>query len=164
MKAVVSSVVAVGLLAGTVYAGFYLGLPSAVKSKRKAVEKDIRKKLDTITIVGQYITTVAGTGTGGYNGDGIAATIAQLSLPHGVFVDSAGDLYIADRANHRIRKVEATTGTITTVAGTGTGGYNGDGIAATTAQLFNPSGVMVDGSGDLYISDAFNNRIRRVIP
>ena len=112
------------------------------------------------------ISTVAGTGTGGFGGDGGAATAARLRTPRGVAVDGSGNLYIADANNHRIRKVDSS-GNISTVAGTGTGGFgtvgfNGDGAAATAAQLRSPQGVAVDGSGNLYIADTFNQRIRKV--
>ena len=105
------------------------------------------------------ITTVAGSGEPGYSGDGGPATEAQLTWPSGVAVDGAGNLYIADSENHRIRKVDAT-GTITTVAGSGEPGYSGDGGPATEAQLTWPSGVAVDGAGNLYIADRGNHRIR----
>jgi len=105
------------------------------------------------------ITTVAGGGNS--FGDGGTATEAQLRYPSGVAVDSSGNLYIADTGNHRIRKVD-TDGVITTVAGTGSSGYSGDGGAATEAQLSSPSGVAVDSSGNLYIADSGNNRIRQV--
>ncbi len=107
------------------------------------------------------ITTVAGTGSYGFSGDGGAATAANLANPAGVALDASGNLYIADSQNHRIRKV-TTSGIISTVAGTGTAGYNGDGVAATTANLNNPVGVTVDGSGNLYIADALNHRVRKV--
>ena len=111
-----------------------------------------------------FITTVAGTGTGGYNGDGITATIAQLNGPCGVFVDSAGNIYIADSSNQRIRKVDSITGLISTVAGTGTAGYllAEDGGLATAARLNSPTGVFVDSSGKIYIADNNNQRIRMV--
>ena len=108
------------------------------------------------------ITTVAGNGGVGYSGDGGAATSAQLYSPYGVAVDSAGDVYIADVLNSAIRKVAAGTGTISTVAGTGTLGYSGDGGTATSAELHYPDGVAVDSAGNLYIADALNNRIREV--
>ena len=106
------------------------------------------------------ITTIAGTGVEGYAGDGAAATSAQLDTPTGVAVDAAGNVYIADSHNHRIREV--STGIITTIAGTGTPGFSGDGAAATAAQLALPSGVAVDASGNLYIADTNNHRIRKV--
>jgi sugar lactone lactonase YvrE len=114
-------------------------------------------------IPGGTITTVAGNGTAGYNGDNIAATSAQINTPTGVAVDGAGNVYVADLNNQRIRKV-TPSGTITTVAGNGTGGYNGDNIAATSAELYAPAGVAVDGGGNLYIADARNCRIRKVTP
>ena len=94
-------------------------------------------------------------------GDGGPALQAQLHAPHGVAVDDLGNLYIADRRNNRIRKVDST-GTITTVAGTGEQGFGGDGGPAVQAQLASPTGVAVDGSGNLYIADQRNNRIRKV--
>ena len=99
--------------------------------------------------------------TTGYSGDGGAATNAGLNYPSGVAVDAAGNLYIADSDNKRIRKVD-TNGIITTVAGNGSAGYSGDGGAATNARLYYPTGVAVDASGNLYIADTENNRIRKV--
>ena len=109
------------------------------------------------------ITTVAGNGVGGYSGDGGPATAASLLVPKGVAVDAAGNLYIADTGNARIRKV-APGGTITTVAGNGVGGYSGDGGPATAASLDRPPGVALDAAGNLYIADYWNNRIRKVAP
>jgi sugar lactone lactonase YvrE len=107
------------------------------------------------------ITTVAGTGHGGYNGDHRPATSADLAAPCGVAVDDAGNLYIADASNDRVRRV-GTDGMITTVAGTGHGGYNGDHRPAISAELGAPSGVALDDAGNLYIADTENNRVRRV--
>ena len=109
------------------------------------------------------ITTVAGDGTEGSGGDGGPAVAAQLNRPAGVAADGAGNLYIADFGNNRIRKVDSA-GVISTVAGDGRGGYSGDGGTATAARLSNPAGVAVDGSGNLYIADTGNHRIRRLTP
>ncbi len=108
------------------------------------------------------ISTVAGNGTSGYNGDGIAATSAELNGPAGVFVDGSGNIFIADISNNRIRRVDHSTGLITTVAGSVTYGYNGDGIAATSATLYYPASVSLDDSSNIFIGDHFNNRIRKV--
>ena len=107
------------------------------------------------------ITTIAGTGEEGSSGDGGPAFAAQLNLPAGVAVDGAGNLYIADRGNHRIRRIDPS-GTITTIAGTGGRGFRGDGGPAVAAQLNFPAGVSVDGAGNLYIADEWNHRIRRI--
>jgi trimeric autotransporter adhesin len=111
--------------------------------------------------VGGIISTVAGNGGSGYSGDGGTATLAKLDSPMGVAVDSSGNLYIADTWNNRIRKVTAG-GIISTVAGNGNSGYSGDGGTATLAQLDYPTGVAVDSSGNLYIADTWNSRIRKV--
>ena len=107
-------------------------------------------------------TTAAGTGDPNYNGDNIPAIEADLKYPECVVVDTLGNLYIADTVNSRIRKVTKTTGIITTIAGTGEIGYNGDNIAATSATLYFPSGIAVDLTGDIYIADTSNNRLRIV--
>jgi hypothetical protein len=108
------------------------------------------------------ISTVAGTGSGGYDGDGGLAINAKLRKPNGVFIDSSGSIFIADTDNHCIRKVDGVTGNITTVAGTGSAGKTGDGGPATTAKLNKPQGVFVDTSGDIYIADTENCSIRKV--
>jgi len=109
----------------------------------------------------QQVTTVAGTGAAGYSGDGGPATSAQINLPSCVAVDTAGNIYISDGGNHRIRKVNEA-GTITTVAGTGRAGYAGDGGPAISARLFAPGGVAVDDKGNIYIADTYNNRVREI--
>ena len=119
-------------------------------------------RIRKVTASTGIITTVAGNGILGYGGDDSAATSAKLFNPVGVAVDGAGNIYIADVSNHRIRKVTALTGIISTVAGNGTGAYGGDDSAATLAKLFSPSGVTLDGSGNIYIADASNFRIRKI--
>ena len=107
------------------------------------------------------IRTVAGTGAAGFSGDGGSATNAKLNSPEGVAADGAGNLYIADHNNGRIRMV-AASGIITTVAGSVTNGFSGDGGSTTNARLDYPGGVALDTLGNLYIADGGNNRIREV--
>ncbi len=107
------------------------------------------------------ITTVAGTGAPGFLGDGGPATKAQLDFPAGIALDSAGNLYIADASNNRVRKVNPA-GIITTYAGNGNVAYSGDGVAATTTAVDRPEGVAVDSTGNLYISETSDSRIRKV--
>ncbi len=99
----------------------------------------------------------------GFSGDGGPATSAQLFNPTGVAVDAAGNLFIADFNNNRIRKV-TPAGVISTVAGNGSQGFSGDGGPATSAQLSGPESVAVDAAGNLFIADRYNDRIRKVTP
>jgi sugar lactone lactonase YvrE len=118
------------------------------------------------------IGVVAGDGIPGYRGDGRLGALAELNQPTGVAVDGQGDVYIADSANSVIRRVDARTGIITTVAGDyaadqandGQGGDTGDGGPATQAELQDPQGVAIDSAGNLFIADTFNNAIRVVTP
>jgi hypothetical protein len=107
------------------------------------------------------ITTVAGNGTFGYNGDGGAATNAGLPAPQGVAVDGSGNLYISSAANV-IRKVVASTGIITTIVGNGNNGSTGDGGLAINAQIYGPQTIAFDSSGNFYIADTSNSCIRKV--
>src|SRR5262249_53903562 len=107
------------------------------------------------------LTTVAGNGQKGYRGDGGPAVEASLNMPHEIQFDSRGDLYIAERDNHAIRKVDMTTHVMSTVAGTGTAGFGGDGGPGTTAQLRQPHIILYDNS-TLFICDIGNHRIRRL--
>jgi sugar lactone lactonase YvrE len=107
------------------------------------------------------ITTVAGGGTT-CPGDGLAATAACLTGPSDVVVDGSGNLYISDVTDARIRKVTATNQIITTVAGNGASGYSGDGVPATSTRLWSPRGVALDSSGNIYIADSGNERVRKV--
>jgi hypothetical protein len=107
------------------------------------------------------ISAFAGNGTPGYSGDGAAAVSAQLIGVAGIAADRFGNVYIADNNNHRVRKVNAA-GTISTVAGNGLAGFSGDGGAATAAQLNSPYGLATDDSGNVYVADEFNYRIRKI--
>gem|GEM_PF-5510464 len=127
----------------------------------------VRNRVRRVDHASGQITTVAGTGEAGYNGDNQPASAAQLSNPKGVAVNAAGDLYIADAAGpggagNRVRRVDHASGQITTVAGTGEAGYNGDNQPASAAQLNNPYAVAVNATGDLYIADTGNDRVRKV--
>ncbi len=117
-----------------------------------------------ITVSTGIISTVAGiAGSSGYNGDNIQATSATLYYPHDVELDSSGNMYISDRSNNRIRKVDVSTGVITTVVGTGTASSTGDGSVATSASTRGPCFSRFDSSGDYYISECEGNRVRKVM-
>ncbi|MFF9642906.1 NHL domain-containing protein [Kitasatospora aureofaciens] len=111
----------------------------------------------------RVIVTVAGCGVGGDAGDGEPAAQAQLGFPAGLAVDAAGSVYIADHANHRVRRV-GSDGVLETVAGDGRRGYGGDGGAAAAARLAFPAAVALDADGNLFVADEMNHRVRRVDP
>jgi hypothetical protein len=121
----------------------------------------------TVAVKSFSINTIAGNGGTSYSGDGGPAASAHITYPAGLALDPAGNLYIADAGNHRIRKVSAD-GTITTVAGNGIAAFSGDGGPATSAAIQitafgqSASGVVVDTAGNLYVADSWNNRIRKV--
>jgi sugar lactone lactonase YvrE len=117
------------------------------------------RRLDLAT---HRTSTVAGNGEKAYGGDGGLATAAALNMPHEIQFDPAGNLYIAERDNHVVRKVDATTGIISTFAGTGAPGFSGDGGPATRAQLRQPHSIAIDPRGKLLICDIGNHRIRQV--
>ena len=107
------------------------------------------------------VTTIGGDGTPGFKGDGGPVKDAKFNLPMGLALDSAGNLYVADSGNHRVRKI--SNGIITTIAGTGVGGFTCDSCAAPTSQLNSPTSVAIDGGGILYIADSANHRVRKVV-
>ena len=111
-------------------------------------------------VTGGIISTFAGNGTAGFSGDGSAANAAELNRPNSIAFDGAGNLYIADTGNARIRKID-TSGNISTIAGNGTVGYSGDGGNATAAEI-SPNEVAVDASGNIYIAELNNSRIRKI--
>ena len=118
------------------------------------------RRIDAAT---QTITTVAGNGTQGFSGDSGLATGASLNQPNRVSVNAAGNFFISDSGNNVIRRVDGTTGIITTFAGTGNFGFSGDGGAALSASFATPTGVVVDNQGNMYVGDLFSNRIRLVL-
>jgi len=117
------------------------------------------RRLDLSTGI---MTTIAGTGAGIYFGNGIPAVLASLKGPEGVALDAQENIYIADTQNDRIRKIDAATGIITTIAGTAFQGYTGDGDFATNARLNSPAGVVCDPQGNVFIADTKNNAVRRI--
>lgn len=117
------------------------------------------RRIDKLT---GLITTVAGTGLYVFNGDGILATDANLSYPTGIAFDAAGNLFVSDDGNSRVRRIDASTGIITTVAGKDFSGFNGDGGLAIDAELDGPAGLAFDAWGNLYITNQYNSRIRRI--
>jgi len=122
---------------------------------------DLNQRVRKVDYATGIISTICGTGVVGYSGDGGPATNAKVSYPNYIYVDSAQNIFFTDNGNHCIRKIN-TAGIITTVAGTGVAGYNGDGISATTAKLYYPGGITMDKAGNLYIADYYNNRVRMV--
>ncbi len=153
---------AAGFVDGNALGGAQFNLPGWIvmdSSGKMYVADSNNHRIRTIS--GGIVATVAGNGTAGYAGDSAAATAAELNSPGAVAVDKSGNLYIADTGNHVIRKV--ANGNITTIAGYGgTYGYQGDGGLATGALLYSPAGVIVDPSGNVYLSDSGNNLIRRI--
>ena len=110
------------------------------------------------------IKTLAGNGEASFSGDGGAATLATLNYPSGVASDALGNLFVADQRNHRVRRIDVSTGIITTVVGNGQPSFSGDGGAAVDASLAFPADVAVDLDGNLFVADSANHRIRRVDP
>ncbi|MEK7268395.1 MAG: NHL repeat-containing protein, partial [Nitrospirota bacterium] len=127
-------------------------------------EQSTPQKFAQLADLSGTVRFVVGTsaGAGRYHGDGGPASHATLNFPTAVAVDERGNLYIADTMNHRVRKVEAIAGTITTIAGTGQHRFSGDGGPAASAALNEPTALVVDGKGHLYIADQSNNRVRKV--
>ena len=120
----------------------------------------VNNRIRRVDTASGLITTVAGGGTGS---DGGPASSASLNLPYGVAFDATGNMFIPDSGNNRIRRVDAATAAISTVAGTGAQGFSGDGGAPTAAALYSPFAVAIDPAGNLYIADTQNYRVRKVV-
>jgi sugar lactone lactonase YvrE len=120
------------------------------------------QRLRRLDLTTKKLTTIAGNGERGYRGDGAAATDAALNMPHELRFDRQGNIYAAERDNHVIRRIDAKTGLISTVAGTGTAGFSGDGGPGTRAMLRQPHSIVFDRGGSLLICDIGNQRIRRL--
>jgi len=130
------------------------------------IADELNHRIRKVSLTSVTINTVAGSGptgtpSGSYGGDGGVATLANLNAPFGVALDSAGNIYIADNQNYRIRKVN-TSGIINTIAGTGVAGYTGDGTQATNAKIGYSHGITVDGAGNVYYSDLGSNVVRKI--
>jgi len=119
-------------------------------------------RIRKVNLTTNQITTIAGNGTQGFSGDSGPAIAATIDSPAGLALDSAGDLFISDTHNQRIRKITAATGIITTVAGTGAPGFSGDSQSATAATLALPHGLSIDNAGNIFVADTENHRIRRI--
>jgi sugar lactone lactonase YvrE len=150
---------------GLISTSMSFGLPSGIAfdvAGNLFAADPLNHRVWRVDAVTRQLTSVAGNGTPGFSGDGGAATAASLRGPSALALDSAGNLFIADQVNQRIRRVDGATRIITTVAGSGRFGFGGDGGPATRAQLYSPSGVALDAEGNLFIADRLNQRIRRV--
>jgi sugar lactone lactonase YvrE len=149
---------------GTAAASAWLGAPSGLavdQSGNVYIADNGASKIRKVTASTGIISTVAGTGTSGYSGDGGVATSAQISAINAITIDATGNIYFADFSNHRIRKIN-TSGVISTIAGTGTMGNAGNGGSATSATISYPNGIAVDSAGNVYFSQIYNHNVRRI--
>jgi DNA-binding beta-propeller fold protein YncE len=131
--------------------------------KRIYLADTFNNRIRLIDLAAGTVSTIAGNGNRGFSGDGGPAIEASFDRPRDLELGPDGRLYIADTDNHRIRVVDLGTGIISTVAGTGSAGFSGDGGPAGQAALHRPFGVAFDSNGDLYITDTFNNRVRKMV-
>lgn len=146
-----------------VFVGLYWPIAVAADTANNLYISDcLNNRIRKVNLSTGWIVTIAGDSSGGYSGDGGLATKAQISYPAGITVDKKGNVYFSDFGNAVIRKINAATGIITTVAGSGLSGFTGDGGPAISAKLLQPSDIAVDTLGNLYIADEGNNRIRKV--
>ena len=164
----------ISTIAGTGIAGFFGDGGAATAAKLNWPTGIVIDGLGNIIFSDQYnhrirkitpagiISTIAGTGTVSFSGDGGPATAATFSYPNFLILDNSGNLIVTDNGNHRVRKIDATTGIITTIIGNGSTTYTGDGMAATASSLYYPGGVAVDPIGNMYVADNLHSRIRKV--
>jgi len=134
----------------------------AVDSANNLIFTDLSNSAIRLITPGSTISRIGGTYTQGFSGDGGPATSAKLSLPRGITVDSANNIYFCDTGNERVRRIDAVSQIITTVAGNGVSAFGGDGGPATSANLSSPTGVVADSAGNIYIADTNNQCIRYV--
>jgi sugar lactone lactonase YvrE len=144
----------------------WLNQPTAVTLDRNGniyIADQGNSRVRKVTVATGMISTIAGKDTAGFAGDGDSATRAKLWGPNGLVLDPAGNVYISDGYNNRIRFLNSVTGIISTVAGDDTAGYSGDNRSAAAARLYKPVGVALDPLGNLFIADTYNNRVREVV-
>ena len=120
----------------------------------------VRNRILRVDAATKILTRFAGSDTQGFSGDGGPATAANMFGPDGLAIDAAGNVYVAESNNHRVRRIDAATKVITTIAGNGAGSFAGDGGLATSASLSSPGAIALDRNGTLYIADSGTNRIR----
>ena len=176
VRLVSASTGAISTIAGSSVAGFAgdggpatsaaLGRPHGVAfapSGDMAIVEFGNHRVRMVSAVTGLIASIAGSGSAGFSGDGGPATSARLFSPVSAAFDAAGNLFVSERDNHRVRRVAASTGVITTAVGNGVAAFSGDGGAASSASLSSPPGIALDASGDLLIADSGNNRVRRLV-
>lgn len=126
------------------------------------IADDLNNRIRKVDVNTGVVTTIAGSGRSDFSGDGMLATIASLNSPQSVAIDINGNIFIADTSNNRVRKIDANTNIITTIAGNGVAAFDGDNGVASNASLDTPTSVAIDKQGNIFIADSGNNRIRRV--
>ena len=163
MKFGIRHIIPILLAVSSLGSAMDFGMVGAFKSEgRRHNQKVLDKTNGTVSATGPVMSTIAGDGIAEYSGDSGQSPSARLNCPAALAIDSAGNIYIADKGNNCVRKIIRETGTIYTIAGSGVEGFSGDGGPAPSAKLWYPAGVAISSSGDIYIADSGNNRIRKV--